>query len=128
MSEAVVDSMKKVELNLTVHEEDGRENPGNRFSFIVGLGSEGFTPFEKEIAGLKVGDSLRIQPSASALPAYFGASYLPLCQALNTSVFGAPLLLTVEVLAISEPESREVVEQLAKSAGHCSCGGSCGCS
>jgi len=127
MNSSKVVEMKKIELLLTMYDENEVEGQSASFTFVFGLESSGLTPFEKELFGKSVGDRLRLQPSVSELQSFFGSCYLPICQALQCSAFAA-LLLSVEVVAVQDAESREIVQQLARSAGDCGCGdGSCDC-
>jgi hypothetical protein len=97
------------------------------FEFLYGIGSDGLTPFEVTLGGKVEGDTLTLAVSADDAPQYFGHFLLPLRQGLGLHLLPAEICLNLKVTAVSDPESREVVQALARAAGHGGCGGSCGC-
>lgn len=97
------------------------------FEFLYGIGSDGLTPFEVMLGGKAEGDTLTLAVSADDAPQFFGHFLLSLRQGLGLHLLPAELCLDLKVTAVSDAENREMVQALARAAGHGGCGGSCGC-
>jgi hypothetical protein len=125
-----IQHMKKVGLAILAGQTPGKFNftPSPiAFEFLYGIGSDGLTPFELTLGGKAEGDTLTVQVAADDAPHYFGHFLLPLRQALGLHPLPAEICLDLKVTAVTAAENREVVQALARAAGHGGCGGSCGC-
>ena len=91
------------------------------FEFIFGLGREGLTPFEFELADKKVGEDVVIFIKTQDAPAFFQHLALP---PLTDTRGVEAMYLKVRVKTVGQPEPREVVGALAAIAecgDHCCC-------
>jgi hypothetical protein len=89
------------------------------FEFIFGAGSQGFSPFEFELAGKKEGDSLSLRIRREELSGLFQHLLFPfLAIPESTSVF----FLKVKIVKVSEAEPKEVIKAMAEAAA---CGDHC---
>jgi hypothetical protein len=90
-----------------------------QFEFIFGLGREGLTPFEFQLAEKEVGESVLIPVHPERIAQVFGHLRLPF------SAFPADLLLIylkVRILKAEPANQREVIREMAEIS---TCGGSC---
>lgn len=91
------------------------------FEFIFGLGREGLTPFEFELADKKVGEDVVIFIKTRDVPAFF--QHLTLHSLTDIGGVEA-VYLKVRIKTVGQPEPREVVGALAEIAecgDHCCC-------
>lgn len=108
-----IENLKKVSLLLEV---------GNRatpFEFIFGIGTEGLSPFEFELAGKKVGDVVALQLRGEEVPHTFQHLMIP---ALDRLEGKDSFLLKVRVEKVSPADQKEVIKAMAEIA---SCGDHC---
>ncbi len=124
-----IDSMKKISLVL-----EGGNGPDHMnltaspipCEFILGIGSEGLTPFEYELVKRSMGDEFVLQIAEDEIPYQFGhTAYFVFKHIPKTDRF----YLKVKIIDVSTPDNREVVKALAENAGHgqgCDCGSGCG--
>lgn len=119
--------LEKVNLLLSVRgvEEIEPENCQDwPLSFIYGLGAEGLTPFEQDLADKSVGERLLIRLSTARLQGYFHALKLPpLPIPAKQEIF----FLQVRITGIEPVSQRELIREMAATTG-CSHddGGCCG--
>jgi len=90
-----------------------------RFDFIFGLGVEGLSPFEFELAEKEVGETITLSIQRDQIPETFGhlTNLLPAFPGDVKSFY-----LKVRVLELSEVDQREVIKSMANTAGchdHC---------
>lgn len=113
-NQACVAPLQKVTLALSAQ---GVRRP---FTFIVGVGTGGLSPFEYALLEKKPGDVVRMQIAG-------GESALTF-EHLDPPVEGlwvdGRLDLEAEVSAVEPAAPREIVQAMAASGG---CGGGCGC-
>lgn len=127
---ASIQHFKKIGLTIQAGSGPGKYNltpSPMAFEFLYGIGSDGLTPFEVMLGGKAEGDTLTLAVSADDAPQFFGHFLLPLRQGLGLHLLPAEIRLDLKVTAVSDAENREVVQALARAAGHGGCGGSCGC-
>ncbi len=91
------------------------ENP-REFSFIFGVGREGLTPFEFELADKTVGDELLMTIKPESLAKTF--------EHLEVELPGgqSPFYLKTRVQAVEPVSHREIIQAMAQVAGDCGCG------
>lgn len=124
-----IENLKKVglstEAGTSPERMDLTPNPLD-WEFIFGIGQEGLTPFEYELAGKGEGDEVIVRLEKGRVDALFGH----LCR--NLPPLGASsgtLFIKSRVTRVAPAESREVVRAMAESAacGEGCCGdGACG--
>ena len=90
-----------------------------RFDFIFGLGIEGLTPFEFELAEKEIGETITLSIQRKQVPEMFGhlTNLLPPFPGDVESFY-----LKVRVLDLSPVDQREVIKSLADTTGcddHC---------
>jgi hypothetical protein len=92
--------------------------------FIFGLGPEGMTPFEYELADRSEGESTLLHLKKKDLCTFFEHLNPPL-----TDLFDAQddVYLKVNIDAVRPAENREVVKAIADMAAHGGAGCDCGC-
>jgi hypothetical protein len=128
---ATIKALKKVTLSLNAASagcESGKVNLTSApvsFEFIYGLASDGLCPFESTLQDKRAGESLTLTVPTAEAHEFFGHLFLPLRQALGLQIMPQTIALKVEITAVIDAGSREVVQALAKSGS--GCGGSCGC-
>lgn len=99
--------------------------------FIIGLGQEGFTPFEFQLLNRQQGDQLAFNAERDQLHEFFHPVCIPVPSLPDTR---GPLHFKVRIERVTTPENREIIKQMARIAdcgdGHCGdqgCGCGCGC-
>ena len=95
-----------------------------KVEFIFGLGLEGMTPFEYELADRSEGQSVLLHLKKEALYSFFEHLNPPL-----TDLFEGrdEVYLKVNIDAVTPAENREIVKAMAAMAGHGGAGCDCGC-
>jgi len=116
-----VDHLKKVALEIQADTRKGE------LVFICGAASDGFCPFEYELLHKTPGDQLHFSVPRDKAVRTFAHLYTPLQKALGITKPAETLDLTVSVIAISDPEPREIIQALAQATDQNGCGGDCGC-
>ena len=104
--------LKKITLAL---EWDGQNIP---YAFIFGIGTEGLSPFEIDLAGKSEGYEREYQLNRSHLNGLFQHLIPPLFLCDVPDAF----TLKVRVVEIGEPDQREVIKAMAEAS---SCGSHC---
>ncbi len=125
-----IQHLKKVGLAILAGSSPGKFNftpVPMAFEFLYGIGSDGLTPFEVVLGGKAPGDALNLAVSADEAPQFFGHFLLPLRQGLGLHPLPGEICLELKVTAVTDAENKELVQALARAAGHGGCGGSCGC-
>lgn len=125
-----IQHLKKVKLAILAGGEAGTYSltpSPTVFEFLYGIGSDGLEPFESALCGKYSGESLALSLKADEAPAFFGRFLGPVRHLLGLHPMPPTLFLHVTVTAVEDAENREVVQALARSAGHGGCGGSCDC-
>lgn len=117
----VVDHLKKVSLQI-----QGADQP-LAFEFIVGTASEGLCPFEIELLHKSPGEQVRLSIPRGKTSQTLAHLQKPLCNALHLNDAQEDLDLQITIVAVDDPEPREVVRAMAQAAEQGGCGGGCGC-
>ena len=125
-----IEPLKKIKLSLeagTSRDLADLQLPASEFEFIFGLGREGLSPLECDLAEKKVGDEIVVHLGKQNLHEYIAHVRLPVHTVLENrdSIF-----LAMRVEAINPADSREVVKTMAQMTGHgtgCDGGCDCGC-
>ena len=121
-----VEGLKKVTLLLEAgtHEKrmDLTPEPVS-FELVMGVGPEGYTTFEYELLGKKVGDILHFELQGWRFDEMFGRLAIPLPEKVRAmDVF----FMKVTVYSIEDAEQTELVRAMAGRVGDCGGGGCCG--
>lgn len=123
-----IEPLKKVTLTFVASTAPGLGEPTPRpLTFIFGVASSGFCPFESALYGRMQGEEIEICVQTTEAGDYFGHIFHLLREAIDLAILPAVLCLTVRIAAIEDAADREVVQAVAKALASCSCGGSCGC-
>lgn len=122
-----VQVLEKVNLLFSVLEDDRAEPVDGQewsLSFVYGLGAEGLTPFEQDLADKSVGESLLIRLSTARLSWYFHDLKLPpLPIPTGKEIF----FLRVRIVGIEPVSQRELIRAMAATTEcHHDGGGCCG--
>ncbi len=125
-----IQPLKKVKLAVLAGSEPGKHSftpSAVIFEFLFGIGPEGLEPFEVAFSDKSPGERVVLTVAAGEAPAFFGRFLGPIRQLLGLHLFPLTLFLDMTVMAVVDADNREVVQALARSAGHGGCGGSCDC-
>ncbi|MBW1782806.1 MAG: hypothetical protein JRL30_18955 [Deltaproteobacteria bacterium] len=118
-----VEGLKRVGLSFEVGTAENRMDvtPGPvLFELVVGIGTDGFTPFEYALLGKKAGDTVRLEVQTSRIRDMFGHIDMPLPpSARGLDIF----FLNVTVDHIDEMDQTALVRAMAGAVGDC--GGDC---
>ncbi len=90
------------------------------FEMVVGLGTEGYTPFEFELLGKKAGDTVEVGITRGNLLEMFGHLDVPLPE--KARGLGS-FFVRATVSQVTNAEQTEIVSAMARTVG--GCGGSC---
>jgi len=97
-----------------------------KIEFIFGLGLEGMTPFEYELADKTEGESVLLHLRKEDFYSFFEHLNPPLTDLFDGK---ADVYLKVNINAVTTAENREIVKAMAAMAGHggagCDCGWGC---
>lgn len=96
------------------------------FSYLFGILTE-FTPFEITTGKLDKGQEVDIRIPGNEIQSYFGPLYREFLQVIKLDIFPPDLYLRITLEDYTAVSSKEVVQAMAGSLGHCGCGGGCGC-
>ncbi len=119
---AKADVLKKITLSLQAGDAPDSMNlieKPHRFEFIFGIGGQGITPFEYELANRIVGEEVIYQIKREQMSAMFQHLHIP---ALNFPIHPGTFYLRAKIAQIQEAEPREVIRAMAVSAN---CGDGC---
>ena len=118
-----IEGLKKVSLSLeagsSTEEMDLSSEP-LLFEMVVGLGTEGYTPFEYELLGKKAGDTVEVGIIGGNLHEIFGHLDPPLPEKARGL---ASFFLKATVREVADADQTEVVRAMARMVGEC--GGNC---
>ena len=117
----VVDHLKKVTLEIQCAERPFA------FEFIVGAASEGLCQFEFELLHKSPGEHCRLSIPRQKAPQTLAHLQRPLCSALLLNDAPEDLELQITIVAVDDPEPREVIRAMAQAAEQNGCAGGCGC-
>jgi hypothetical protein len=117
----VVDHLKKVSLTIR------HAHHSVPFEFIVGTASGGLCPFEYELLHKAAGDRLQVHIPVGKLAPTLSHLQRPLCSALHLNAPEENLELEIAIVAVTDPQPREVIQAMAQAAEQQGCGGNCGC-
>ena len=118
-----VDMLKKIALSISpaaTSAAPGKESAPLHCEFIYGIGPQGLTPFEYELAGKTVGDQFCITIDPSEAAEFF--RHLPVDIAKRPANH-ASAIYAVKILNIAPADNREIVGAMANLS---SCTGCCG--
>lgn len=125
-----IENLTKVAVALKAGSEKDRYNHTPEpvdFDFIFGAGSAGFCALESALFEKGEGDKIRLTVPAVEVSETFGHLRMPIYCALGLQNSAEPLFLEITVTGVSDADSRELVQSIARGASH-SCGsGSCDC-
>ena len=125
-----IQQLKKVRLAILASSEPEKHSLTATpivFEFIYGIGAEGLEPFEAVLSDKCVGGHVVLTLATDEAPQFFGRFFGQIRQLLGLHLLPQALSLQMTVMAVADADNREVVQALAKSAGHGGCGGSCDC-
>ena len=89
------------------------------FEFILGVGSQGLSPFEFQLADKKEGDGLSLHIRVEELSDLFQHLLIP-SLAIPESI--SAIHLNVKIVKVSQADPKEVIKAMAEAAG---CGDHC---
>lgn len=92
------------------------------FSFVYGIGTQGFSAFEMDLMGKHPGDHMHLHVSTAQMDDYFEHLRPPLLKALKTD---PPFDLDLTIQEVSPVSERELIKAMAQKGGDGGCG--CGC-
>lgn len=122
-----VDAMKKISLLFrsgTAPDKMDLTSAPVKYEFILGLGTEGLTPFEYELVNKSIDDELVLAIKREEISSRFKhmASFI-----LRNISIADIFYLSIKIIDISVPENREIIKAMAENAacGHDDC--DCGC-
>jgi len=124
-----IQQLKRVTLSVLLLPPRGRDGSAQRaqLQFFYGIAADGLTPFEMALSDKRVGDRLRCELLSGQLGEYFGHLLPAMHRAMGENLVDPLLSLEMEVLAVEDPDNRDLVQAMARSLGHGCGGGSCDC-
>ena len=122
-----VENLKKIALSIQAGTSQDTTDLTPKYpeiEFIFGLGPEGMTPFEYELAGKSVGESTLLHLKKKDFCSFFEHLNPPL-----TDLFDGrdEVYLKVNIDTVTSAENREVVKAMADMAAHGGAGCDCNC-
>ena len=118
-----IEGLKKVSLSLEAGSNAENMDLSSEplvFEMVVGLGTEGYTPFEYELLGKETGDTIQMEITRANLCDLFGHLDVPLPE--KARELGS-FFLKATVREVKDADPTEVVRAMARNVG--GCGGSC---
>ena len=122
-----VENLKKITLSIqagTTQDTMDLTPKHPEIEFIFGLGPEGMTPFEYELADRTEGQSVLLHLKKEGLDSFFERLNPPLMDLFDSR---DNVYLKVNINAVTPAENREVVKAMADMAAHGGAGCDCGC-
>ncbi|MFO7984408.1 MAG: hypothetical protein R6U38_00980 [Desulfatiglandaceae bacterium] len=119
-----VDHLTRVTLSIEAGTSEMNKNltpESISHELVVGIGPQGYSPFEYELLGKKMGETLHLTIPAREISRFFEHLDIPLIW--NTAA--DPIHIKVRIDQISIPDQTEVIQAMAALSacgGHC-CGG-----
>ena len=122
-----IENLKKITLSIQAGMSQNTMNLTPKYpkvEFIFGLGPEGMTPFEYELADKTEGESILLHLKKEDFFSFFEHLNPPL-----TVLFDGrdDVYLKINIDAVTPAENREIVKALADLAAHGGAGCDCGC-
>ena len=123
-----VDMLRKISLSIEAGTSSGTMDLTKKpfeMDFIFGIGSNGLTPFEYELADKHQGHVFEVRVPRRSASIFFEHLAFSI---LKNIEFQDDFFLKASILNISTPESREIIKAMATKSGcgdDCNCG--CGC-
>ncbi|MDZ7696827.1 MAG: hypothetical protein U5R49_07875 [Deltaproteobacteria bacterium] len=123
-STQTVDHLTKVKLIIragTKRKDEDLLSTGIPYEIVVGVGAQGYSPFEYELLDKKVGDHLQLTIEAGKTDEFF--EHLPIPSGLAQGDT-KPIHLHVKIDRIDIPDQAEIIRAMAEGAAcsdHC-CG------
>jgi len=120
-----IEGLKKVTLTVeagTLEDRMDLTSDPNPYELVIGIGSEGFTPFEYAMLGKGLGDILLLEIHRFRKKAFFGHIDLPLPVSVREL---DSFFLKITVNAIDDVDQTELVRAMAGSVSECT-GDCCG--
>jgi len=124
----MIQNLSKVAVSLRAGD---RENDYNLtsgsvdFNFIYGAGSGGLCGLESALYEKGEGDKISLTVQAAGASEIFGHLRMPIYCALGIRKQADPVFLEVTVTGVSEADSRELIQSIARGVSHSCGGGSC---
>jgi hypothetical protein len=122
-----VENLKKIILSIQAGTSQDTMDLSPKYpkiEFIFGLGLEGMTPFEYELADKTEGESVLLHLRKEDFYSFFEHLNPPLTDLFDGK---ADVYLKVNINAVTTAENREIVKAMAAMAGHGGAGCDCGC-
>lgn len=125
----VIQQLKRVTLSVKhLHSAGGGGSAqSSQLRFFYGIAADGLTPFEMALSDKRVGARLHCDLLSGQIGEYFGHLLPAMHRALGDNLVDQVLSLEMEVLAVEDPDNRDLVQAMARSLGHGCGGGSCDC-
>jgi len=122
-----IENLKKITLSIQAGMSQNTMNLTPKYpkvEFIFGLGLEGMTPFEYELAGRTEGESILLHLKKEDFYSFFEHLNPPI-----TDLFDGrdDVYLKVNIDVVTPAENREIVKAMADLAAHGGAGCDCGC-
>jgi hypothetical protein len=123
-----IQPMAKVDLSISIEPIQPADNGSHifDFSFICGIGLDGYTPFEQALYGKSPQSVLEVQIENDQISTYFGHLACDLMQWVSDS--SKQRILNIAIVSVRAADPKEIVQAMAKMGGcssSCDCG--CGC-
>jgi len=122
-----VENLKKITLSIQAGTSPDTMDLTPKYpniGFIFGLGSEGMTPFEYQLADRAEGERVLIHLKKKDFYCFFEHLNPPLMDLFDRR---DDVYLKVNIDAVTSAENREVVKAMADKAAHGGAGCDCGC-
>ena len=123
-----IEALKKITVDLQAGStaKNTATERSNSCTFIYGTASSGLCPFEQQLAGKNIGETITVEIGGQQLPLFFGHLLQPVKKSVGWQQIPDALSLTVAVVKIEDASQREVIQAMAASLGG-GCGGDCDC-
>ncbi len=128
-----IENLKKISLRIKAGDKPGVYNllaePVD-FNYIHGVASEGLSELERELHQRKIGDEVVVTVARKNAGEVCGYLLKPLRLAFGLKNLPESLYLAINVVAVDEPENREIIMAMAealKKQGGCGVTCDCGC-
>ena len=122
-----IENLKKITLSIQAGMSQNTMNLTPKYpkvEFIFGLGPEGMTPFEYELADKTEGESILLHLKKEDFFSFFEHLNPPLMDLFDGR---DDVYLKINIDAVTPAENREIVKALADLAAHGGSGCDCGC-
>jgi hypothetical protein len=122
-----VENLKKITLSIQAGTSQDTMDFTQKYpeiEFIFGLGQEGMTPFEYELADKAEGESVLLHLKKEDFSSFFEHLYLPLMDLVDVR---NDVYLKVKIDAVTPAENKEIIKAMADMAAHGGAACDCGC-